>query len=1145
MQRLAELLEKRGRRQGQRAVRSRCRRSTRIRSASGRRTTSRRLAAECGGWAQLVEAYEAALPRVARAARTRRRCCRCCRRSRAPTRASSANPEAAIERNQAHPGDRAQRSRGGRRARAALHRHRALPRPARDLRQEARAGEVEDREAGDPLQAREPLRRRDQAAREGDRALPGDPHAGRRAAAGAGRARPHLHRPRPLERAGGDADQGDRSHRPTCGAIAELKFRRGACSTSTSPIAGAPSTSYNEALVARAGRTWARRPRCRRTSSRPALQMVAVEVLEPLYEQTEDTSRLVEVQRIRLNQEKNTGKRVALLLRIGALEAKLGNSEQAWDAYARAFTENPESTAAREALENLATILDNWASLVTPLRGRARRQEGSCRRRWSASSCWSSPSPTTRSSTSRRRRSSTSAARRRSSPRTRRRSWRSSASTRAPSAGRISIETLTKKFALVKEPCEREQIRMRIATVWEEMLNNVARGDQGLEGGPQGQRRATSRRCARSIACTCATGDFRELGDNIQRQLKLTKDPDETIALLGRLGDLREKQLGETGAAVETYRKILQIEPEHPDTLAALERILPNPEQELGVAQLLEPVYKARGDWPRLIARLRDRGAPRRRSRAEDRLLQADRRRLRGRPRRSRRTPTRRSAGRCARIRRTPRCRARSSGSRARSRSSRDLVGALQLAGVVGRPTRTSRTRSITRSRASTRSTWATDEQAADAYAAALDVSPRDIDAANALEQLYLRRGDYPNLVELLLRKADIVGAPDQKKALYYKAAQLYEEVLENVEKAIDVYRQVLTVDDSDPIALDHLERLYIRLSRWADLKDIYGKKAELAQNPQEKKQMLFVLGQVYDRELDDKARAIETYTSIVDLDPDDFDAAQALDRLYLQTERWYDLLAVLERQTELAPVGRPRWCRCASASASCGASTSRTSRAPSRPTARSWRWTRRTSRRCARSKASWPAGKRGAGAGGRGARADLRDRGRVGPRDRGLRGDAGEHRGGAAQGRAARSASPRSRSGGCRTRTRPSTPSGARSTPTRPTRTSSASWSGSPPRPGTGRSSPRSTPPSSRRSRTRAARSTRCCASRASTRRRPASSRRRSRPTGASCRASPTTKTRWSRSIASSARTSSGTSWPTSSAARSASRRTIRRSSS
>ena len=65
---------------------------------------------------------------------------------------------------------------------------------------------------------------------------------------------------------------------------------------------------------------------------------------------------------------------------------------------------------------------------------------------------------------------------------------------------------------------------------------------------------------------------------------------------------------------------------------------------------------------------------------------------------------------------------------------------------------------------------------------------------------------------------------------------------------------------------------------------------------------MLFVLGQVYDRELGDPERAVETYSSIIDLDPEDYDAAQALDRLYQQLGRWYDLLAVLERQTELAP---------------------------------------------------------------------------------------------------------------------------------------------------------------------------------------------------------------------------------------------------
>src|SRR5438477_3314652 len=64
---------------------------------------------------------------------------------------------------------------------------------------------------------------------------------------------------------------------------------------------------------------------------------------------------------------------------------------------------------------------------------------------------------------------------------------------------------------------------------------------------------------------------------------------------------------------------------------------------------------------------------------------------------------------------------------------------------------------------------------------------------------------------------------------------------------------------------------------------------------------MLFVLGQVYDRELKDGTRAIETYQSILDLDHEDVTAIQALDRLYVETGRWYDLLQILEREVELS----------------------------------------------------------------------------------------------------------------------------------------------------------------------------------------------------------------------------------------------------
>src|SRR5262249_50594716 len=56
--------------------------------------------------------------------------------------------------------------------------------------------------------------------------------------------------------------------------------------------------------------------------------------------------------------------RVALHLRIGELEGAAGNSDGAYEAYAQAFQEDPTSQRARGALEELASILDKWETLV-------------------------------------------------------------------------------------------------------------------------------------------------------------------------------------------------------------------------------------------------------------------------------------------------------------------------------------------------------------------------------------------------------------------------------------------------------------------------------------------------------------------------------------------------------------------------------------------------------------------------------------------------------------------------------------------------------------------------------------------------------------------------------------------------------------
>src|SRR6185436_15266075 len=133
------------------------------------------------------------------------------------------------------------------------------------------------------------------------------------------------------------------------------------------------------------------------------------------------------------------------------------------------------------------------------------------------------------------------------------------------------------------------------------------------------------------------------------------------------------------------------------------------------------------------------------------------------------------------------------------------------------------------------------------------------------------------------------------------RSAQIEEEVLSDADASIATFQQVLAIDDVDLTAMDALERLYVRLARWEPLKDVYAKKADLAEDPNDKKRMLYVLAQVYDRELGDVGKSIETYQAILDLDADELPAIQSLDRLYGEAERWYDLLGNLERQVELA----------------------------------------------------------------------------------------------------------------------------------------------------------------------------------------------------------------------------------------------------
>ena len=391
-----------------------------------------------------------------------------------------------------------------------------------------------------------------------------------------------------------------------------------------------------------------------------------------------------------------------------------------------------------------------------------------------------------------------------------------------------------------------------------------------------------------------------ELADNLVKQLELTlEDPEEQLDLRIRLAHLREAKLEQVAAAIETYREVLELDGENDSATLALERLLNDEEHQLTVAEILYPIYQSRNDWQNLVVTLeimvKHSLDPVQKIEllhqvgelyevagddsvnafgAYGRALTED--------------PTsEESQGRLERL--------------ARELDNwEDLVN-LYASKVEEGMDEELAVMIYTKIAEILEHQIVDLERAAAAYDKVLEVDPSRVGAADSLERIFVALEDSRRLVQVILRKATAVMDEEEKKGHFFRAASIYEDVLEDQEAAIGVYDQVLQFDENDATALDNLEKLYIRLERWDSLKDIYAKKAELAEDDEDRKKILYILGQVYDTELKDVDKSIETYQNILEIDPEDYQAIQALDRLYGTAERWYDLLSILEREVELA----------------------------------------------------------------------------------------------------------------------------------------------------------------------------------------------------------------------------------------------------
>ena len=187
-------------------------------------------------------------------------------------------------------------------------------------------------------------------------------------------------------------------------------------------------------------------------------------------------------------------------------------------------------------------------------------------------------------------------------------------------------------------------------------------------------------------------------------------------------------------------------------------------------------------------------------------------------------------------------------------------------------------------------------DRAVDAYKEVLSVDPRNLPALTALDTLYEKTGRMEEYLENLEHRLEVSPPEEDRVATYQKMATIWEENFAKPDRATEVLEKILLIDERNAKAYRDLERLYRQERKWESLVDTYRKHLGVTADTTERIDLHTKTGQVYEQELRDLDRAIDSFNDVLSVEDDHADALAGLARLYEETEQWDRAVDMMRR---------------------------------------------------------------------------------------------------------------------------------------------------------------------------------------------------------------------------------------------------------
>ena len=192
------------------------------------------------------------------------------------------------------------------------------------------------------------------------------------------------------------------------------------------------------------------------------------------------------------------------------------------------------------------------------------------------------------------------------------------------------------------------------------------------------------------------------------------------------------------------------------------------------------------------------------------------------------------------------------------------------------------------------------------AFQQVLATEPASEEGLEGIERIYRRAQQWPELVLVLLARADASSASPRARDERAEAGEIYEQKLSDAVRARELFAAVLAEDPGHARAGDGMARVSERTGDYKALVAILEQRAD-SRRGREKADALLQIAEVCEDRLEDLPEAARRFEAVLALEPTDLQALRGLDRILNRTGRYRELLDNLERQVELAATPRQK----------------------------------------------------------------------------------------------------------------------------------------------------------------------------------------------------------------------------------------------